>query len=114
MADHRHQVDPGRAGLSVQQVGRRDVGKGLRGCHVALVETADVPAVEVERPQTAIVVAQREGEHGHQPLDQGAFRESRKPLVVAQVRDRDRRVGVVGSKTGPLAELCLQMLISHC
>ncbi len=94
----------------VVQVGGCDVRQslpGLRGRGVQL--TRDV-AVEVERPERAVVGDQGEGEDRGEPCIRRPLGEAWEALVDGDVRDRHRLATAVGLQTRPLVELVLQRL----
>ncbi len=99
------------SGLGVEQVGRGDVGQGLRRSHVLRVERAGGVAVEVQRTEPTVVVAQREREHSGQPGIGGEGAEVREaPVTADQVRQADRLAGLVGRHARPLAGGRLHLL----
>ena len=66
-------------------------------------------AVEVERAEPTVAVAQREGEHRRQPASSAAGANCGNRSSVAQVRHRDGLPGPVRRQARPLAELGLQL-----
>ena len=75
------------ASLRVEQVRGGDVGQRLRHIHVARVHLAGGFPVEVQRPQPAVAMAQREGEHRGQPGGHRRRGELREPVIGTQVSD---------------------------
>ena len=98
------------AGLGVEQVGGRDVRQRLGRAHVVRVELAGGVAVQVERAEPALAVAQREREHRGQPGRPGRRGEHREPIVGVQVGDRHGLPGFVRHQARALADLGLQLL----
>ena len=97
--------------LRVEQVGGRDVGQRLGRVHRVGVQRPGGVAVEVERAQLRVAMAEREGEHRAQPVARArAARSSGTGSRLAEVRDRDGLAGSVGGEARPFAELGLQLL----
>ena len=86
------------ASLGIEQVGGRDVGQRLRRAHVVRVELAGRVAVQIERAEPAVAVAQREREHRGQPGRERGRGERRESIVGAEVGDGD---GLPGCRTPP-------------
>ena len=97
-------------GLGVGQVGHGDVGQRLRRFHVARAERPRAVPVQVEGPELAAVVPQREGEHRGEPGGERGRPERRERVRAAQVGHGDRLPRLVRAEAGTLADLGLQLL----
>ncbi len=102
-----------RARLRIEQVGRGDVRQGLRRGHGAGVHGPGARAVEVERTELVVVLAQGEGEHRRQPLFERTRREGGEAVVEAEVGNEDGLASFVSDETRSLAQLGLESFEPH-
>ncbi len=98
------------ATLGVDQVGRRDVGEGLRRRHVPVRERPRGVTEEVQGTEPTVVVTQREGEHRRHPHVGREGSELGEATVAIDVRHGDRLPRLVRQHAGALPERGLQLL----
>ena len=101
------------AGLGIEQVGRRHVSQGLGRGQVPLIEGAGGVSVEIQRAESPVVVAQREGEHRGQAGFDRLRREPGEPVVGPQVWHDDALAGVIRQGARAFADLGLQPLVAQ-
>jgi hypothetical protein len=101
-------------GPGVGQIGHRHIGQDLCYLHVARAEWSRSVAVEVQRAERLVVLAEGKGEDGAQTGRGGPRPEHWEGIVPAQVGQGDRSPGLVSGQAWPLADFCLQRLEAQC
>ena len=97
-------------GLGVGQVRRRHVGQRLGRFHVPACQRTRRVAVEVERTELTVLVAQREGEDGRQSGLECPRGRTPVNMVVAEIGHGDGLTGLVGAQARAFADFGLQLL----
>ena len=102
-----------RSGLGIHEVSRGHVGQRLGRLALMGAQLTRCISVQIERPEAAMPLPQREGEHRAESDRSRLRAKLLEPFFVPQVGYEDCLSGATGSETGSFVKLGLQLLEFH-